>query len=146
MPSTLRLYDLQSSRVREVPGELAPGSSAQGVSRFSPDGSIFAAAYEEQLDLWDIRADQIRRIPDRLPPLGWQSRTFQFSADGATMTTAAAAHVDKEPRVWGTRTGRMLGALSGHSGGVAAVYYGGDGTIRTVGERDGTVRVYAVPG
>ena len=113
---TARIYETRSGREFRVLRHGAPVVSA----RFSPDGTLVAAASGNAAYLWrvgDGHAWQLRAHRDDV-------RSVSFSSDGTKLVTASRDH---DVLIWDVATRRVVQTLSGHVATVAGAVFGGDG-------------------
>lgn len=131
----------KSVRIHEIGGAITSIEVAQpaGVAcaRFSPDGSLIAAALTNKTArLLDGATGELRR-----ELAGHESRVNDvvFSPDGSGLATAAA---DATVRVWSVADGTCTAVMRGHKGNVLACVYDTDGRhVYSCGD-DGSVRMW----
>ena len=103
---------------------------------FSPDGThVLTSSFDETAILWQL-------------PEGGKSATWQhgkrvvaasFSADGRLAATADDAGIAK---VWEVASGRLVGELHGHEGGISDIHFHSSGKRLLTASSDGTARLW----
>lgn len=139
---TVRLWDALAS----LPRHTCTGHSSHVLcAAFSPDGLRFASADREgEIRVWDAATGKLvcrpmTRHKQWVTALAWEP----LHAGAAPGERLASSSRDGTVKVWSARSGRMLFSLSGHSGPVEAVRWGGAGLVYTA-SRDRTVLVFKV--
>ena len=111
---------------------------------FSPDGTRLASVSKNTngstnttVRLWDTTSNDkpilLRNILRK--QTGW-TNVLAFSPDGKML---ASGSTDKTVKLWDTATGRLLGRLTGHINGIAALTFSPDGTTLASASTDGAV-------
>ncbi|MGH3248919.1 MAG: trypsin-like peptidase domain-containing protein [Trebonia sp.] len=120
---TIRLLTGNTSQVNDV--------------AFSPDGSLIAAASNDQtVRIWEV-ATGIHRTT--LRGHGDQVGAVAFSPDGSLIATASDDHT---ARTWDSATGTHRTTFNGHSEWVRSVAFSPDGSLIATASRDWTARTW----
>ncbi|SCG64255.1 trypsin-like peptidase domain-containing protein [Micromonospora humi] len=130
---TVRLWDLAGGRSRGVlPYDLDRGWV--DTLAFSPDGRTLAVAGSQELRLWEVGPLRARAtLPVR------NVNAVAFSPDGKRIATGDD---EDQVRLWDAVTGRIQGALPGHTENVNALAFSPDGRLLASGGDDRTVRLW----
>jgi WD40 repeat protein/serine/threonine protein kinase len=113
----------------------------RGVDAFSPDATILAGHFNNNVILWDIAARRARPLL-----LGHRSlvRRLTFLPDGKTL-----ASVGGEVKLWSAHTGQELLSLEDHRGPIHSIAFSPDGrTFATCCLREGStpeVSLWLIP-
>jgi WD40 repeat protein len=107
---TISIWEVASGKVRNQFGKAVPGGAQPGVT------TGFAAARSSVIS-----------------PVATTSATLVFGPDGRTLTVKGQSG---SVRVYDVITGKSLGALTGHGGGVTALALAGDGKTLVTGSTD----------
>lgn len=112
----------------------APGRDAA----FSPGGRLLAtSSVDSTVRLWRLSDNQL--VATLRHPIGVTS--VEFSPDGQTLVSGS---YDAQVRLWNVATGKMVRALTGHTGTVWSVDFAPDGkTVASSGE-DKTIKIWRV--
>jgi RNA polymerase sigma factor (sigma-70 family) len=113
---------------------------------FSPDGKILAVSRHSAVCLLDVATGKlIRKLP-----LNGKQVFMAFSPDGKTLATGGWFFThsieDRDVHLWETATGKEIGTLKGHRGGVIALAYSPDGKTLATGGTDSTILIWDVSG
>jgi len=113
-----------------------------GLVSFSPDGKLLAGVSWGAVHFWDTSNwSLVRKIS-----IGGELQSLTFSSDGNTIAVAGGRENNGETesilQVWNVATGRLAGALIGHSSQVNAVTFSPDGNTIASGGNDGSVRLW----
>lgn len=128
--------------------ELPPGVaiaqqwSAEEPSRgltFSTDGTLLAAAQDNQIALWNWHTGQVQQVFEANS--GDVLYQPSFSVDDGLV---AAPSYEGVVWVWSTVTGEVVQSLAGHDGAVCAAQLSPDGAYVVSGGFDDAVRVFDV--
>ncbi|MCY4402069.1 MAG: sigma-70 family RNA polymerase sigma factor [Candidatus Poribacteria bacterium] len=108
------------------------------VLAFSPDGTQLASgSVDNAVRLWGTISKEkptiFREILEK--PKGW-TNVIAFSPDGKML---ASGSTDKNVRLWDILTGKLIGKLTGHSNGIAALSFSPDGTTLASASTDGNI-------
>jgi WD40 repeat protein len=111
---------------------------------FSPDGKILAVARHAATCLLDVSTGKlIRKLK-----LNGQQVFMAFSPDGKTLATGGWYFThsieDRDVHLWETATGKEIGTLKGHRGGVIALTYSPDGKTLVAGSTDSSILIWDV--
>ena len=90
------------------------------------------------LTLWDAATGERTRTFDT----DKEAIAIAFDPAGETL---AAGHVDGQITLWDVATGRLVGEVRGHSGGIFDLDFNPDGKLLATAGTDGIVRVFEVP-
>jgi hypothetical protein len=107
---TISIWEVASGKVRNQFGKAVPGAAQPGVT------TGFVAARSSVIS-----------------PVATTSATLVFGPDGRTLTVKGQSG---SVRVYDVITGKSLGALTGHGGGVTALALAGDGKTLVTGSTD----------
>lgn len=107
--------------------------------QFSPDDSLLALGWlNGNVTMWDVKNKkpvyEIKAHFNRKPVV-----TVAFSADGKRFVTSSS---DKTAKVWDTRTGRLISALSGHDKFLIGAVFSPDQTKILTASDDGKVKLW----
>jgi serine/threonine protein kinase/WD40 repeat protein len=130
-------------RLWEVPSGKLLGKhplDGDGVTRFSPDGRVVAAAAKLGVRLLD--GDTLAPLPAGYLPHPDSIRDVAFSPDGAFLLTA---HVTGSAQLWDLATRKPVGPPAVLVGPIRAVTFTPDGKTCLCAAADGTVRRWPVP-
>jgi hypothetical protein len=114
---------------------------------YSPDGTLLAGATAAGVvKVWEVKTGQVRATLSA-PFAG----PLAFTPDGKLL---AAGHGDSSRSdpgpssvtLWETATWRKRGVLGGHKGPIAGVDLSADGRTLASASRDGTIKLWPVPG
>jgi WD40 repeat protein len=129
---TIDIWDTAAARVVQR----LHGADVPQAAKVPPDGRYLAVSYvSSMLSIWDTATWTERRFP-RVGANIWD---MTFSRDS---TRLLAGTGNNTAEVWDVRSGRLLGALQGHSQGVEDASYSPDGTRIVTASDDGTVRIW----
>lgn len=126
-PSTVYLWDVATHRLITNP---IPGATFA----FSPDDSMLAVGYFDELVLYDIRTH--RAVHKPLEGHSKNISSIAFSQDGRTVATGSE---DKSIFLWDVATRKSIGKLRGHSETATRFLFTGNGEGLLSGSRDGTI-------
>jgi RNA polymerase sigma factor (sigma-70 family) len=117
---------------------------------FSPDGRTLASASSDKT----VRLGEVLTGQERGRLLGHRSEVvaLAFSPDGRTLASGSgeipfyprSEGEARAVRLWDVATGKELGRLGGHRGGISALAFGPDGTKLASGSSDTTGLVWDV--
>ncbi len=141
--SKIELWDVTTGKMLPIFDEIGENKHIIALA-FSPDGTRLASvskntngSIKTTLRLWDTTSNDkpiiLRNILRK--QTGW-TNVLAFSPDGKML---ASGSTDKEVRLWDTATGRLLGRLTGHINGIAALTVSPDGTTLASASTDGEV-------
>jgi WD40 repeat protein len=114
--------------------------------RFSADGKVFATSeslydmfhgseHSPQFRIWDTATGSESRV---FPTQDWASMTI-FTPDGKALV---AGNIDARLLLWDVASGKAIGQLVGHRGGVNGLAFSADGKILASGSEDGTILLW----
>ncbi|OKK17595.1 DNA-binding protein [Streptomyces sp. CB00455] len=130
---TTRLWDVRSGRLTTT---LAGHTDYVLGVAVDPAGALLATAgFDQSVVLWDLRG---RVLTSRPFTEVWHAA---YSPDGRLL---AAAEADHAVRLWDVASGRVVGALAGHTETVFSVAFAPDGRTLASAGSDGTVRLWDV--
>jgi serine/threonine protein kinase/WD40 repeat protein/Flp pilus assembly protein TadD len=132
----LRLWELPSGKPLGEPRPL----DGDGVTRFSPDGRVVAAAANLGVRLLD--GDTLAPLPAGYLPHPDRIKDVAFSPDGAFLLTA---HETGSAQLWAIATRKPVGPPAVFLGPIRAVSFTPDGKSCLCVAADGTVRRWPVP-
>jgi serine/threonine protein kinase/WD40 repeat protein/Flp pilus assembly protein TadD len=132
----LRLWDLPSGKPLGEPRPL----DGHGVTRFSPDGRMVAAAAKLGVRLLD--GNTLTPLPAGYLPHPDPINDVAFSPDGAFLLTA---HETGSAQLWDVATRKPIGPPAVLIGPIRAVAFAPDGKTCLCVANDGTVRRWSVP-
>jgi serine/threonine protein kinase/WD40 repeat protein/Flp pilus assembly protein TadD len=132
----LRLWELPSGKLLGEPRPL----DGDGVTRFSPDGRVVAAAGNLGVRLLD--GDTLAPLPAGYLPHPDPITDVAFSPDAALLLTA---HETGSAQLWDVATRKPVGPPAVLIGPIRAVTFTPDGKTCTCVAADGTVRRWPVP-
>jgi WD40 repeat protein/Flp pilus assembly protein TadD len=131
----LRLWEVPSGKVLE-----ARPLDGDGVTRFSPDGRVVAAAANLGVRLLD--GNTLAPLPGGYLPHPDPITDVAFSPDGAFLLTA---HETGSAQLWEVATRKPVGPPAALVGSIRAVTFTPDGKTCVCVAADGTVRRWPVP-
>jgi WD40 repeat protein/DNA-binding SARP family transcriptional activator len=107
---------------------------------FSPDGGqLFSGSVDGTVKIWDISPGG--SIEPVIYPHTEQVNSVAFDPSGERL---ASASFDGTAKIWDTASGKLLHALSGHSGWVVCLAFSPDGALLATGGDDATVKLWEV--
>ena len=141
--SKIELWDVATGKMLPIFDEIGINKHVIALA-FSPDGTRLASVSKNTngstnttVRLWDTTSNDkpilLRNILRK--QTGW-TNVLAFSPDGKML---ASGGTDKKVRLWDTATGRLLGRLTEHINGIAALTFSPDGTILASASTDGAV-------
>jgi serine/threonine protein kinase/WD40 repeat protein/tetratricopeptide (TPR) repeat protein len=132
----LRLWEVPSGKVRGEPRPL----DGYGVTRFSPDGRMIAAAANLGVRL--LNGDNLAPLEAGYLPHPDPITDVAFSPDGALLLTA---HETGSAQLWDVATRKPIGPPAVLIGPIRAVTFTSDGKTCLCVAANGTVRRWPVP-
>ncbi len=115
---------------------LQEDSSRYAYVKFSPNGNIFATAFDHTVKLWETASGRflysLEGHTDRV-------NDVVFRPDGNTVATGSD---DSTVKVWETAYGRLLYTLEGFAGRKATVAFSPDGNTIATGSDDSTTKLW----
>ena len=109
---------------------------------FSPDSATLATLSKGFIHLWKFRAETADE-PTLIPRgLSGFKNVLTFSPDGAMLVGSGMEGWNSLIILWDVKTGRDLGALSGHTEPVKTLVFSHDGKMLASGSEDGTVLLW----
>lgn len=140
MDNTVKLWDTKTGLLIRTLKKDSGQVSTMGIRSisFNHDGTVLAAAYQEEITLWDVNTGySIQTIGENFFPF-----SVAFSPDG---TVLAGGSVLGVINLWNVKNGKILEVLKGHSGMVWSVAFSPDGKIlASGGGSDKTARLWKV--
>ena len=141
--SKIELWDVTTGKMLSNFDEIGENKHIIALA-FSPDGTRLASvskntrgSIKTTVRLWDTTGNDkpiiLRNIFRK--QTGW-TNVLAFSPDGKIL---ASGSTDKKVQLWNTATGRLLGRLTGHVNGIAALTFSSDGTTLASASTDGAV-------
>ncbi len=141
--SKIELWDVTTGKMLSIFDKIGENKHVIALV-FSPDGTHLASVSKNisgniktTVRLWDTTSNDkpilLRNILRQ--QTGW-TNVLAFSPDGKIL---ASGSTDKKVRLWNTATGRLLGRLTGHVNGIAALTFSPDGTTLASASTDGAV-------
>jgi WD40 repeat protein len=138
----LELWDVATrSKIRSFELEkfnIAEANDFPGME-FSPDGKILAVGRHRVVCLLDVATGKLVR---KLAVNGFHV-CMAFSPDGKTLATADRT-LENDVHLWETATGKEIGTLKGHRGGIPALAYSPDGKTLASACTDSTILIWDV--
>lgn len=126
------------------PGDPIHRDRAVSEAAYSPDGTTFAALYEDNsIQFWDTATGQPLGAPAANQDEHGSVDSMSFGPDG---TTLATAYEDGTIRFWKLGKNGWVGQplLPHHSGNVWSMAFSPDGTTLVTGHGDGTLQFWDV--
>ncbi len=108
--------------------------SGRGAPAFSPDGTTFAVAADNEIRLWDAQTGAERIV------LKECAGATAFSPDGTRLASCG----DGAVRLWNAQTGKLEAEMKGHIGAALLTAFSPDGKKAVSAGEDKTVRVWNV--
>jgi RNA polymerase sigma factor (sigma-70 family) len=141
--SKIELWDVTTGKMLPIFDEIGENKHVIALV-FSPDGTRLASVSKNTngstnttVRLWNTTSNDkpilLRNILRK--QTGW-TNVLAFSPDGKML---ASGSTDKTVQLWDTATGRLLGRLTGHINGIAALTFSPDGTTLASASTDGAV-------
>ena len=147
----IELWDVRTGKMLSIYDEIGEDRKDKHVIAlaFSPDSTHLASVsknasgdIQTTLRLWDTTSNDkpiiLRSILQKQK--GW-TNVLAFSPDGKIL---ASGSTDKNVRLWNTVNGRLLGRLTGHINGIAALTFSPNGTTLVSASTDGEVLFWNV--
>jgi RNA polymerase sigma factor (sigma-70 family) len=156
--ATLKLWDMQSGKLKHCFGETKLAHIMNARIGFSPDSATVAycalipsedapTKVAQELQLWDTQKGEVKRTIKM--DYSGTVPTFAFSPNGKTLAvswgTDAFGRLEAGARLFDTKTGEEHKVLKGHKSGiVSAVAFSPDGKWLATGgdENDQTIRLW----
>ena len=141
--SKIELWDVTTGKMLSIFDKIGENKHVIALV-FSPDGTHLASVSKNisgniktTVRLWDTTSNDKPIIFRNIlrQQTGW-TNVLAFSPDGKIL---ASGSTDKKVRLWNTATGRLLGRLTGHVNGIAALTFSPDGTTLASASTDGAV-------
>ncbi len=141
--SKIELWDITTGKKLSTFDEIGENNHVIALT-FSPDGTHLASFSKNTNEntnttvrLWDTTSnDKPKLLRYIFKKQSGLSNVLTFSPDGKML---ASGSTDKKVRLWDTTTGRLIGSLSGHINGIAALTFSPDGTTLVSASTDGEV-------
>lgn len=107
-----------------------------GVLAFSPDGRMLAAGSfgGTEMRIWDLGTRELRLT------LPGPANKMVFAPDGASLVTCSVGA--NEAQIWEVPSGRRIGTLKGHVGGMTQATFSPDGRTLATGAYDGRIKLW----
>jgi RNA polymerase sigma factor (sigma-70 family) len=138
---TLRLSDVKAGKLLRTFAMVPDSAFALA---FSPDGKTLASRGRSNITLWETATGKVRfQFKGAASVQFGFSSLLSFSPDGKTL---AAPDQARALRLWDVATGKELGNLTGHQGGVESVAFAPDGKKLVSGSSDTTALTWDVAG
>jgi len=129
---TLKVWDVDTGRTLAV---LVGHTGVVHACTVAPDGRRMVSASVDRLKVWDLDAGCVLAT---LGPTAFVT-ACAVTPDGRYVISAS---YDRTLKIWGLDARRVLGTLSGHTGGVTACAVTPDGRRVISGSTDGTLKAW----